>query len=115
MSGKIDLTMLKQYEDMLSKEKMLFLFSEYKEKINTDMPKIDKYTAYKDLDNLRIAYHSLASASLVFGMVNFAKLCRKIEEMILEGKNIDELKDFIEESKMLLKTDKKQVEMYLEK
>lgn len=114
MKIDIDLSMLKQYEDIFGKEKMLFLFNEYLEKVNTDKPKISELIKENDLNGLRIIYHSLASASLVFGIKNFAKTARKIEELILNGAKIEDLNIFMELGKDQLEDEIKQVKQYLE-
>ena len=114
MTETIDRERLRQYEDIFGREKMLFLFREYLHKTDADMPKIAELAAKNDLDGLRIIHHSLVSASLVFGMNKFAATCRKIEEMILEGRTPAELASEMEQSKIFLETEKQQVKHYLE-
>lgn len=114
MKKTIDTVYLEQYLDLFGKEKILLLFAEYKNKINEDMPKILELYKKNDLNGLRIIYHSLASASLVFGMKKFASVCRKIEDFILDGKDIKALESYIKQSEVLLNDEKKQVESYLE-
>lgn len=114
MQKPINKEQLQQYIDIFGKEKMINLFADYKLKITEDMPKLSEAIDKKDLNSIRIIYHSIASASLVFGMQNFAVICRKIEEMVLQNAVIKELEPSFAQAETAFEQDIKQAEAYLE-
>ena len=79
---------LEQYRQIFGHEKMCLLWEEFINDANDKLKCIEK----QSLEKQRLAYHSLRSSSLVFGMEEFAELCRLYEEEILSGILIDDKK-----------------------
>ncbi|MDD4555827.1 MAG: hypothetical protein PHE89_00665 [Alphaproteobacteria bacterium] len=99
MDSNFDISTIKQYEAILGKDKIAALFEEYLKEHGDYVLKSHLLLENDKLENLRIIYHSLCSASLVFGMKTFAKACSKIEQDIIVGKTIDEIRSDVNMSK----------------
>lgn len=113
MSTNFDTEQIEQYEDILGTDKVKFLFSEYLDKVEKDMSSINKVVKENNLEELRTIYHTLRSASLVFGIKKFADICTKIEDMIVDGKQIKDFSKHIEEGKQVLELEINQVKKHL--
>ncbi|MFV0625737.1 MAG: hypothetical protein ACK5N8_00115 [Alphaproteobacteria bacterium] len=113
MDNKFDLSTLKQYETILGKDKMASLFKDYLNEHREYEAKSSVLLEKNDLENLRIIYHSLCFASLVFGMKHFALACSKIEQDILTEFSSNEIKDDIAKSKKIFDNEISMVKDYL--
>ncbi len=113
MAINFDLSTLKQYEHILGKDKMVSLFEEYLNEHSEYMLKSHILLESNKLENLRIIYHSLCSASLVFGMKTFAMACSKIEQDILEQCDYEQLKKEINQSMDIFEKETTLVKDYL--
>lgn len=94
MTDFVDFDALKQYEDIFGPEKMKQLWREYFDDARQKLQKPEE----KSSDEIRLIYHSLRSSSLVFGMARFAEICEKIEEYVLEKRDINEILPLIKEA-----------------
>ncbi len=95
MSTVVNKKILEQYRQIFGTEKMKNLWNEFK---NTTEEKLDKIET-KSLDDIRLCFHSLRSAALVFGLEKFAENCEQIENDIVNGAQIAEIKKAIDKSK----------------
>lgn len=97
MTDEVDLTVLRQYEDIFGPVKMSGLWHEYLDKAEKDLQTVDS----RNREELRLLYHSLRSSSRVFGMTAFAALCEQIETAIVEGRPDTEICPLIKEGHIL--------------
>lgn len=102
------------YLAFFGKEKFMNLFQEY------SLDTLQKFRDVEELikkpmgEEMRVIYHSLKSASLVFGLDSFAELCAKIENKIVVEQFDDELKQEIKNSRKLWDESVKHITSYLE-
>lgn len=113
MAINFDTTTIKQYETILGKDKMISLFEEYLNEYEEYMLKSHILLESNKLENLRIIYHSLCSASLVFGMKTFAMACSKIENDILKECEKELIKTEINQSMTIFNDETAKVKDYL--
>ena len=96
MSSKnFSLDYIRQYDEIFGREKMLRLFSEYRQKAETDLSRTEELLKNEKTEELRLIYHSLRSSSQVFGMMGFSFACQDIEQRILDGETSEKLDKFI--------------------
>jgi HPt (histidine-containing phosphotransfer) domain-containing protein len=81
----IDKKMIKQNTQVFGNEKMLRMFKLF---IENYEDRLLNAKADDDRQEMRLFFHSLKSASLVFGMKKLAGACSKIEDRILDGKEV---------------------------
>lgn len=104
---KIDFTNLEQYKSVFGMEKMKLLWNEFCLDAENKLKNIETKTS----EEQRLAYHSLRSSSLVFGMTDFSELCTSYEERILNQEKIESTD--AEASRSLLKESMIQIDNYL--
>lgn len=73
------------YADALGFSELLNLWLDYLEDCESKFQKIDTFLEKEDWNSLRIVFHSLKSASLIFGLDKFSETCTKIERNILQN------------------------------
>lgn len=113
MPKDFDFSALKKYEEIFGKEKITNLFKEYLKEHVEQMLKVKIFINSNKFNDLRIIYHSLRSASMVFSMNQYAKLCEKIEAAALRNEEIDKINELIEESNKIYETEVSVVKKYL--
>lgn len=109
MNSEIDKALIEQYEAVFGPEKMRVLWGEFLESCREKLADIENKTT----EEIRLAYHSMRSSCLVFGMVNFAKLCEKLEELALNGAKPAKMKKDIDISKKVFDNETKIVADFL--
>lgn len=82
--ANVSIENIKQYEQVFGRAKMQRLWSEFFNDAKQTLAEVEK----KEQEAQRLAFHSLRSSSLVFGMVKFSSFCQTAEEYILKGKLI---------------------------
>lgn len=86
---------LEQYRQIFGTEKMKSLWDEFQD---TTEDKFEKATN-GTLEDIRLSFHSLRSAALVFGLEKFAENCEQIENNIIAGATVPEIKKAVDKSK----------------
>lgn len=104
---------LLQYEKIFGLEKMQFLFGEFQNKAQEELQKADSFLKSGKINALRLTYHNMRAASLVFGMNKFSEQCALIEENIINGKIAESLEKDIKLSKIMFDAEIKEVHAYL--
>lgn len=99
-----------QYQKIFGAEKMKALWQEFVETSNDKLNRIEN----KSPEEIRLAFHSLRSSSLIFGLESFSKSCAEIEEKILNGENLTKLKKYIDKSKNIFDNSKQSVAEFFE-
>lgn len=99
-----------QYQQIFGTEKMKALWQEFAE---TSRDKLDQIEN-KSPEEIRLAFHSMRSSSLVFGLESFSKSCAEIEEKILNGENLTKLKKYIDKSKIIFDNSNQSVAEFFE-
>lgn len=100
-SKNFSLDNIRQYDEIFGREKMQNLFSEYREKAETDLSRAGRLLENEQTEELRLIYHSLRSSSQVFGMMGFSFTCQDIEQRILDGEPSEKLDKFIQLSRQI--------------
>ena len=95
MTTTVNKQTLEQYRQIFGTEKMKVLWNEFQ---NTTEEKFEKATN-GTLDEIRLSFHSLRSAALVFGLEKFAENCEQIEHNIINGAKLSDIKKAIDKSK----------------
>ncbi len=103
---------LQTYEEMLGRDKLVMLWSEYKSGAAEKSARLEDLLKRRDWAELRIIFHSLRSSSLVFGLDKFAELCTKIESLIVQGGDSGCLPGDIRAGKALLEESIRQADIY---
>lgn len=111
----INLSNMQRYEQIFGLEKMQFLFEEFQQKARSELNTADCLFAEEKLDSLRLMFHSMRSAALVFGMDGFSESCALIEENIINGQFIEMLEKEIKQSKMIFDEEIIAVSAYLKR
>lgn len=75
---------LVEYQQFFGSSKLIKLFQEFRK----DTAQKFLCLASSSPEDQRLIFHSLKSSSLVFGMTKFSKLCAKLEQKILDNKEI---------------------------
>lgn len=109
----INLKNLQHYEQIFGLEKMQFLFREFQQKAHSELDSANSLFKEDKLESLRLMFHSMRSAALVFGMDTFSQSCAQIEENIISRQFIEMLEKEIKQSKMVFKEEIKEVSAYL--
>lgn len=104
---RVSIDNLKQYEQIFGHEKMRRLWLEFTEDARQKLDQAEK----GNKEEQRLAFHSLRSSSLVFGMTAFSTFCQKTEEEIMNG--ITTGKETLSEARKLLIESMADVEAYL--
>ena len=99
---------LKTYQKVFNSDKVQHLYKEFKTQVNNQLKKAYKT---KDKEELRFIFHGLKSSSLVFGMEKLSKLSSKLEQKILDGKEV--LAKDLDDCTMLYKKSLEKVDAYL--
>lgn len=100
-SKEFNIDNIRQYDEIFGREKMLNLFSEYKQKVEDDLSRAAQLLKQSQTEDLRLIYHSLRSSSQVFGMMGFSFVCQDIEQRILDGEKVDKLDKIIRLSRQI--------------
>lgn len=95
MTTVVNKKTLEQYRQIFGTEKMKNLWNEFQ---NTTEEKLENIET-KSIDDIRLSFHSLRSAALVFGLEKFAENCEQIETNIINGAKFSEIKKAIDKSK----------------
>lgn len=88
---------LAEYRKIFGSEKMKsmwLIFSDETEKCLTEIAQLSEA-------ELRLKFHNLRSAALVFGMERFSDCCSRVEEAVINGVQSSELAKEFEEAKMI--------------
>lgn len=104
---RISIDSLKQYGQIFGQEKMRRLWLEFTEDAKQKLNQAENGSK----EEQRLAFHSLRSSSLVFGMTSFSAFCQKTEEEILNGNPAG--KETLSEARKLLMESMAEVEAYL--
>ncbi len=88
---------LEQYMAVFGAEKMQMLWREFRDSTENKLKNIENETP----EEIRLCFHSLRSSSLVFGLDELSKNCEIIEQSILSGEKIAEIKKYIDKTKKL--------------
>lgn len=107
--AEISVENIKQYEQVFGREKMQRLWLEFVEDAKQKLAG----TELRDQESQRLAFHSLRSSGLVFGMTDFSAFCQAAEEDILKGLLIG--KEQAAQALRLLNESIVKVEAYLSK
>lgn len=86
MIKRVDYEIIKQYEEVFGRLKMMSLLEDFSTDANDKLGNIEQLS----LEGQRLAYHSLRSSSLVFGLCELSELCEKLEEKALAEQAITE-------------------------
>ncbi len=103
----IDRETLEQYKSIFGAEKMRSLWNDFIDDAGKKLDKIEN----ADNEAQRLAYHSLHSSSLVFGLKEFAELCTVYEDKVLGGGRITS--DEAAASRRMLKQNIAEADTYL--
>lgn len=109
----INLKNLQRYEQVFGLEKMISLFEEFQKKALSELNTANSLFENEKLDSLRLMFHSMRSAALVFGMDTFSQSCAQIEENIISRQFTEMLEKEIKQSKMVFEEEIKEVSAYL--
>jgi len=101
---------LKKYQKVFNPDKVQTLYKEFKTQISSQLKKAAKT---KDQEELRLIFHSLKSSSQVFGMEKLSKLSGKLEQKILDKKEI--LAKDLDDCTILYNKSIAKVDLYLNK
>lgn len=107
--AEISIENIKQYEQVFGYKKMRHLWSEFVDDARQKLAGVE----LRDRESQRLAFHSLRSSCLVFGMTDFSVFCQTAEEEILSGKLIGQ--EQAAQAQYLLKESVAEVEAYLSK
>lgn len=110
MNKEVNLNAIKEYEKIFGPDKMRLLWQEFL----VDSAKKLEMIELKEPAEIRLAFHSLRSSSLVFGMVAFAKDCAEIENAVLQAQDSAILKKHIDKSKKIFDNSKRMVAEFFE-
>ncbi len=78
--NKINTRRLNEYKEVFGTQKLRFLWNEYLEQSSQNWQKLNA----ADWETKRQMFHNWRSASQVFGMDDFARICQTIEDKILK-------------------------------
>ena len=95
MTTTVNKKTLEQYRQIFGTDKMKNLWGEFQDTTEEKFEKAINGT----LDEIRLSFHSLRSASLVFGLEKFAEYCEQIENDIINGAELPDIKKSIDKSK----------------
>ena len=79
--AEISVENIKQYEQVFGRAKMQRLWLEFIDDAKQKLADVE----LRDQEGQRLAFHSLRSSGLVFGMTDFSAFCQTTEEDILKG------------------------------
>lgn len=105
---KIDWESLKQYQKIFGTDKMQMLWQEFLHNTLEDIADIED----KDLQTIRLKFHSWRSSSQVFGLKGFSRECEAIEEMAISCENIEKIKKTIDNCKKTFHNTQKEVDRF---
>lgn len=93
----INKTTLLQYMAVFGAEKMKLLWQEFRKSTENNLKNIEN----RPPEEIRLYFHALRSSSLVFGLDELSKNCELIEEAVISGEKIAEIKKYIDKTKKL--------------
>lgn len=93
----VNKTSLEQYVAVFGAEKMKLLWQEFCNSTENKLKNIENASR----EEIRLCFHSLRSSSLVFGLDELSKNCEDIEQAVLSGEKIAEIKKYIDKTKKL--------------
>lgn len=98
----------KQYLNIFGTEKMGCLWQEFAQDTAETLENID----IQEMEDIRLKFHSWRSSAKVFGLKNFVQECENIEQMVINGENIENIKKTIDKCKKIFHNTQKEANRF---
>ncbi len=100
-----------QYLSIFGEDKMGCLWQEFLQDTTETLESIES----QDREDIRLKFHSWRSSAKVFGLKSFVQQCENIENMTINGENIENIKKTIDNCKKIFHNAQKEANRFFKR